>query len=329
MNDEQHHKLEIDYREFRDGDETAIVSFFNFVFGRNMAIADWEWAYRENPARRIDIVLAFCGSTLVGVLAAIPLHFQVQGRYIDVARMQDGMVHPDYRGRGIFIGLVDALTDVLRRKHLDLVVQFPNNNSFPVFMNKLEYCNPGDIFTFSLPAGHLTARETTCITAEIEDPGLLDQSDADFMGRCLNRYQIYNNRNLEYLHWRYNSRSGKQYFVLRVREAERQVALIIFKLYTAASSVDLVEFFADPEVGNIHDLLNIIKLFYNERGISVTGFNIWSFPHYADHERLLQAGFEKTEFLTHIITKSFLPETVANAGCATAFYLSMGDSDVY
>ena len=75
MNTLQEKDTPITYRQFKEGDEHAIVRLFNFVFNRNITVEQWDWAYMENPERRLDIIIAFQGKQLVGQSAGTPLLF--------------------------------------------------------------------------------------------------------------------------------------------------------------------------------------------------------------------------------------------------------------
>lgn len=317
------------YREYSDGDEHAIVELYNYVFKRNITVDDWHWAYRENPVERRDIILAFCGSTLVGQSASVPLTYCCRGTLVRATRMQNVMVHPDFQGMGIFTQALKRMTDYIYRQNLDLVVTFPNNNSLPTFIRKLDYRHVDDVFTYQMSDDALTTPGSHELTVTIDECARFSETDHNFMLKCLNQYVFFNSRDAHYLAWRYNTRSKKDYRVLRAYHGDTLTALVVFKYYSDASGVDLVEFFTDSGTNIIAYLLNEIRGYYASRNVPVHSYNIWLFPHYALFTWFIETGFKQTPFSTHVVCKSFSPATESGSELRTSYYLSMGDSDVY
>jgi RimJ/RimL family protein N-acetyltransferase len=300
---------DIIYRPYTDGDETAIVSLFNFVFNRNMVTPQWEWAYKKNPENRLDIILAFAGDKLVGQSASTPLRFCFKKNLVRSTRTQNVMVHPDFRGMGIFTETLKQLTDYIYEKNLDLVVTFPNNNSIPTFIRKLDYHHLADIFTYTLPVSALPDIGKNNLSITIDETIRFSESDRQFMLSCLCMYDVFNVRQPEYLHWRFSTESGKKYLMVRAFQGEQQVALVIFKYYSDGRSVDLVEFFAEPNKTFITIVLTAIRDYFSKSDNGIESLNIWLFPHYHFYPILREIGFEKSTFSTHVVTKSFSPAT--------------------
>lgn len=322
-------KCNILYREYQDGDEKAIVDLFNNVFKRTFTVDDWHLAFRENPVQRLDIILAFCGDRLVGQSASIPLTYRCKGALVQATRTQNVMVHPDYQGRGIFTQTLKKLTDYIYRQKVDLVVTFPNNNSLPVFIKKLDYHHVDDIYTYQLPIDSLKTPKSEDLTITISESAGFDEDDHEFILKCINRYDIFNFRDVRYLKWRYNIRSKKNYRILRAYQANVLTALVVFKYYSDASGVDLVEFISDSQINIVGELLKKIWDYYSTLNIPVNSYSVWLFPHYSLFDFFIETGFKKTTFSTHVVSKSFSPETANGSEIRTSYYLSMGDSDVY
>lgn len=321
---------EITYREYREGDEHDIIGLFNLVFRRDITARDWNWAFRENPLQRKDIFLAFCGPRLVGQAASVPLRFTFRGESIQVTRPQNVMVHPDLQNRGIFTELLRRLTRYIREQHLDLVVTFPNNNSLPTFIRKLDYTHVTEIPTYILPSVRMkeggAESSTSC---RIEELPAFTPADGEFILSCLARYEIFNARDLDYLAWRYSRGSGKEYHILRTYEGSHLTGLIVFKLYGENQSVDLVEFFLREGTSPVGPALSAIYDYLREKGIGISSFNIWLLPHYTHYPLFRESGFGRSDFVSHLVTRSFSPKTSGRSPDSTSFYLSMGDSDVY
>lgn len=322
-------KCDIVYREYSNGDEKAIVDLFNYVFKKNITIDDWHWAYLENPVERRDIILAFCKSKLVGQSASAPLTYCCRGTLVRATRTQNVMVHPDFQGIGIFTRTLKKMTEYIFRENLDLVVTFPNNNSLPTFVRKLDYRHVDDIFTYQLSDDGVKTSDSNALTITIDESATFSKTDHSFMLKCLNQYDFFNFRDLRYLAWRYNARSKKDYHVLRAYRDDYLTALVVFKYYPDASGVDLVEFFTDSKTNIVASLLKKIQEYYTNQSVPVHSYSIWLFPHYAIFPFCIETGFEKTHFSTHVVSKSFSRATENGYELRTSYYLSMGDSDVY
>lgn len=105
-------------REYRPGDETAIVELFSAVFGASMTIAQWRWKYAADRDSGPWAQLAFnTAGRLVGHAGAVPLRGWRQGQPTPFFQIGDVMVHPDARGqlggRNLFTRLARALLTAL------------------------------------------------------------------------------------------------------------------------------------------------------------------------------------------------------------------------
>ncbi len=89
-------------REFRPGDEGALLAAFNRIFAdadpsfRPRTRAEWDWAFRDNPAG-FRIWLAFWEGQVVAQYAALPCRVWIDGRESTFAQIVDSMVDPEHR----------------------------------------------------------------------------------------------------------------------------------------------------------------------------------------------------------------------------------------
>ena len=63
----------------------------------------------------------------------------------------DTMTHPEYRNRGLFVELCNLTIDLCRQTKVKLLFGFPNQNSYPGFVNKLGWTSTGRLECFCLP----------------------------------------------------------------------------------------------------------------------------------------------------------------------------------
>ncbi|HRD65338.1 MAG TPA: GNAT family N-acetyltransferase [Candidatus Competibacter sp.] len=100
-------------RDYRPGDEQAIVGLFDQVFGKRLTENQWRWKYVADGSIP-PLRLAFDASgRLAGHAGAIPLRGWRRGRPLPFFQICDVMVHPDARGglgdRNLFARLVRGL----------------------------------------------------------------------------------------------------------------------------------------------------------------------------------------------------------------------------
>jgi hypothetical protein len=318
---------EIVFRGYQPGDEHQILDLFNREYHRKVDSSQWLWIYTQNPLRRNDLVLAFCGPSLVGELGAVPLTLRHKDRLIGATRLQNLIVDPAYRSRGIYRESVMRLTRQLEQQGVDFVIGFPNDNSFPAFIKHLDYRHLGEMPLHRLTLDVRPAEPGPAYEHRARPDAVFDEADSVFVESHLSGFEIVNHRRLEYLNWRYHPNTGKEYRTLRCYEGDRQVGLAVFKVFPPDGSIDLVEFLLPPDPGAVLGALAAIRDTCGRSGPTV--FNTWSMDHYPWHSALLAAGFRDTGQTTHVIYRRLSARCPDRCGDLRAYYLSLGDSDVY
>jgi len=178
--DQRNNQDEITYRGFREGDEKDILDLFNHVFNRNWPLSRWTWENKNNPYSTTYFNLAINNQKIIGQSGAIPLLFNYKGETIKTTRVQNVMVHPDFRKRGIFFQTLKNLTEYLKSKGEDFIITFPNDNSFPAFM-KLDYHHLFEMFTYNLSVDSLEKNIDKELRFDINEKPEFNQEDRDFM----------------------------------------------------------------------------------------------------------------------------------------------------
>jgi len=131
-------------RSYREGDEYQILQLRKTVFGDidavRLNISTWNWQFKNNPAGKAWIYVAEDHGEIVGQYAAIPTRILWKGREHLFAFSCDTMTHPDYRNQGMFSMLANELYHSISRQHnVETVWGFPNNQSLPGFVRRLNW----------------------------------------------------------------------------------------------------------------------------------------------------------------------------------------------
>ncbi len=137
---------DVELREYRPGDETAILATFNLVFREvcgdsyvDRTLERWRWEFADNP-QGMRVMLAVTSDGLVaGQYAGVPMRVwsAQHGRELSFFHAVDSMVHPDYRKglrkKSLFIevaeryfetwgGVADELGQASLDGHVDVLV---------------------------------------------------------------------------------------------------------------------------------------------------------------------------------------------------------------
>lgn len=316
----------ITYRSYRDGDEEQILNVYNSIFTKHQTLSQWRWAYEQNPVRRPHAILAFCDERLIAHVAVMPLVLSQDGQILHASRLQHAFVHPDFRGRGIFTEVLNRLTRDLAESAVDFALAFPTaeRHSFPGIL-KVGYTHGFDIFEFRLDVSRGVGAPEGPLTVEIEEVPVFRTADVHFIQGELAPFAIVNARSVEYLMWRFHPDSGNAYRIVRAWMSGEQVGLAVVKSFPAGRSIDLVEFLFRNDERIVRSGLQAIHTYFQNE--QPTSLMVWSMDHYPVHPCLARVGFEKGR-TTHVVYK-WLSSRSHHSNAPDAFYLAMGDSDVY
>jgi hypothetical protein len=319
---------DIYYRNYIQGDQEKIVELYNLVFNKNLSLSRWQWIYHQNPIDRRDIILGFSGKSMIAQSAGVPLVIKGNGFMLKASRIQDVMVHPEFRNRGIFLESLRRLTAYLYDREIDFVITFPNDNSLTSFISKLDYQFIEDIYTYSLPIKNIQVENLNNLT--IIMPNVLDffPEDVSFITNFLDSYNIYNPRSLDYLSWRFSNITEKKYHIMRVYDQDSLVGFAVFKLFPGNMSIDLLEFYCTSDTTILNTMLKNIAQFFQKQSISVSDINIWLRRDHWLYNPFIKIGVEKRDVKTHVVFKDFSTNCLSRL-TETSFFLSMSDSDVY
>jgi GNAT superfamily N-acetyltransferase len=312
------------FRAFQDGDEPAVLALFDLEYGRGSRSAEWFWAFRANPVGRMDLLLAFDDDRLVGELGAVPLRMTCGGTEFAATRLQNLVIHPDVRGRGVFREASRRLDALLRETGVDLVIGFPNARSFPIFQGPLGYLHVADLPTWTLRAQDITAATDSDVDIRIGPSAALDDADAVWLQRCAGS-ALATLRDPAYMNWRYHPSSGKSYRFVRAARHGDMVGLAVFKVYGPGDSVDLLEWAVPGDPPAVTAMLASLAESVGHGAV----FSTWMHPGDPSREGLRAAGFAPSSRVTHLIARSLSDRAPACLADPDVWHLSMGDSDVY
>ncbi len=245
-------------REYSAGDRDSLCELHKLVFGAQVSVERWTWQHQGNPAGQAVIVLAESNQGIVGQYALIPLRMKIENGMCLGGLSVDTMVHPDYRGQGMFVILGKQAYDRAGRRGIRFVYGFPNENIHYARFTKLGWTdlhrgiplwikplNLGSIFrkrfidnkllaNLGDKAGHMAIsvlyRSPRSIPAcSIQETPCFD-GRFDFLWEEASKgYNVMVARDKVYLSWRYTEKPGESYTTFIAEREEKLIGYIVVK----------------------------------------------------------------------------------------------------
>lgn len=126
-------------REATPDDDVALAGLFRLVFGFDRSSTHYRWKFADNPAGAPVIALAEDRGEVVGQYALWPVQLRLGLTTANGAQSLDTMTHPDYRGQGMFTVLAEECMRYAMARGIEALYGFPNENSYPGFVRKLDW----------------------------------------------------------------------------------------------------------------------------------------------------------------------------------------------
>lgn len=111
-------------------------TIFNKVFDQEANEQSWKRKHYDNPLHngRCYLMCAYDGDKLVGINGFGLINYNYNGTEFRAVESCDTAVDQNYRGRGIFIHMIENAETIFKNMGLDFMVGFPNDNSYHGFI---------------------------------------------------------------------------------------------------------------------------------------------------------------------------------------------------
>jgi GNAT superfamily N-acetyltransferase len=117
-------------RFYEEGDEKSIVELINLTIpSARYSMERWLWEYKNNPYGFLAAV-AECDGRIVGHMGLFFLRLKVGDRIILGSQACDLGIHPEFRGKGLFLAIGKALMIKAGEQGVSLTYGFPNRPSY-------------------------------------------------------------------------------------------------------------------------------------------------------------------------------------------------------
>lgn len=243
------------------GQKDQILDLRKIVFGDDdvdkLMPEFWDWEFEENYAGKTKIYLAV-DETAVGHYAVCPSNIQVDNEVKKGSIVVDVMTHPDYRFQGMFVALGRYSLEQSGIEGVDFSYGFPIRKAvlpghlkvgWKVVMPLPVYVYPVDftqLFKKFIKSSYLSsvlgffpqliykaisAMERKSTNYEIvEDCKFVDTKELkDFVQKTQKQHRIMQQRNFEFLDWRYNQNKWRKYHMIFVYQNKELVGYVVLR----------------------------------------------------------------------------------------------------
>lgn len=119
-------------RRYEPADREDVLALDQLVWERARSERWFAWKYEENPyVDGVPVFVARADGRVVGARPFMGFRLRCGGTTVPALQPSDTMVHPEYRGRGIFTAMNEAALSHYAEAESRLCFNFPNGQSWP------------------------------------------------------------------------------------------------------------------------------------------------------------------------------------------------------
>jgi hypothetical protein len=336
----RNHVVDPVFRVATAADLPQLRALFGASFGHVRAEAYDRWRFFETPYGPAPTIVADRDGALIASYTVWPNRLNVGGEVVRGAISMDTMTHPAHRGGGLFLKLAQACYAQLAKDGYEILYGFPNTNSYPGFIRRLNWDHVTDVAFYRrwinryarkpapLPAvGRIVAAMspkvvTSGFAIEQREPAADEVTKLRDFVPTQNLCRI--ERAPEWLAWRYHPPLGKSYAWLCAHaNGVLQGACAISYDPADRRSMMLAELFGAPTA------LPVLAGAALDAAARLGAEQVQAMCLDPDLEKALAAnGFERRE-TTPLIVKALTLRTLkANVHDAKAWRIFGGDFDI-
>lgn len=354
-------KKELKYRKASYSDLYALSEFrkhFPVVPVEDQKPGFYQWKCFENPVMEGELWVADVDGIIVGIKSVTPRLISRLGDVVIAGEMGDSFVHPDYRGRGIFSALTRIARDAACKNRITFMYHTPNQNSRPIYENKLGHAEIEDmnvrslvyplnvqnllkkkyrkvpfaaaislIFGLSLMTIRtfhaLMARQSSVL---ISREFVASEDFDNLYKRVSSRYDVSVIRDRNYINWRFFKALGNYLVLIAKSEEGDTLGYIVGKTFTIDSvkSGYIADFLIDDKEPYVFHklLLDLLAYFRREEVDLVVA---WANEHSFYKKVLLNFGFLNRSKIPVFCYMNEIGERMARE--RLIWHFTMADSD--
>lgn len=289
--------MTLEIRLAREDDKNNVLKLLNSVFERQQRSAHsrddryWDWKFLQSPFGRSILSVAEIGHEIVGVDNLWPWEFNFLGNTYCAFQPCDSVVHPNFRGQGIFKKLRLHGLEIAKGNKPAFLFNFPNNQSLRTNLS-LGWHHMGLIPWYVSPLQPLRVFAGIACAGRTESLNICDNYKLDVVSlEIVNKKNPFPtsyvgiNRKAGYYDWRYVNHPMRHYgMILTERGNYSTSAIFTVNKRGSLNEMFIVELLGSPEIAS--DLLRDIISAAKEMDISLLAMmknslffstNVWQY----------------------------------------------------
>lgn len=328
----------ISYRLYTEEDYTDYVKLYKKVFNKEISSNYFKWKF-ENDKNPAIIFCAFNSEgKMVGSRVVLLTEIFENGHVIKGAQSIDSMVDSTYRGMGIYKNLNLMAVEELRKKNVNRILTFPNENSFPP-LNKLGW---KEVYSISIkikilnykhlfPAIPVLKKLLTLkdnmrrnyqisSNVNISEVQHFNVEIVNFIYETL-KSRTHQRRSSDYLEWKYNEKPGSEYVKLLLKVENTLVGFfVIRKNKNNYRTIGTILECIITEGQNRKKMMRVLLTYLRSKNFDIV--KIWSYEKAQLNSSLLSLGF-----ITRKTPLKFALNQIDDQGEDGEWFISAGDAD--
>jgi len=238
-------------RSANESDKEQVLKLLNDVFSSQQRMeyerdnAYWNWKFRDSAYGPSILTVAEYEAKIIGVDHLWPWEFRYKGEPLKAVQPCDAVVHPDYRGRGLFKTMRKYGLEEAERQGYQIAFNFPNENSLPgnrsvgaIYLGQISWW-----VRILKPFNLVKNRLFTSEKKDFQLPGAYNLN-IEIIDKLAAQFKVTDeiitiHRVPGFHHWRYAAHPSRTYGMIDVRDGSKQT-IVVFTVNPKGSSREMV-----------------------------------------------------------------------------------------
>jgi len=211
-----------------------------------------EWQYLTNPSGKPFLLTSRenVSNDLAGQYLVLPVKFTLADSVVNGSLSLNTLTSPKYQGKGLFTKMAKATFYECANENAHFTIGFPNPNSYPGFVKKLDFHHLGDIPLLIKPLRYFnlafsffkkrhqkhggdikikTLNNNSSIKSFDFNDVTLEAKYNKFWETIKSQYSASVNKDFAYMYWRFHSLPTREYNVFYVEEDNEIKGVIVLR----------------------------------------------------------------------------------------------------
>lgn len=295
------------------------LNLYKLCFNGYMNKEILKWRYLDNPYDDFLVVVAMENNTIIGNCSGSPVEIMENCKTYKAALAMNNMVHPDYRGKGLFVLLGNQINELVENKGYKLIFSFPNYLSNPIYVKKVGMYVVYEIPTLILDLNNSIEDIKETISVSEDNKFLLTYPTNTNTSK-----KLYIKKSSQYLKWRYCNNPTCDYKNFITKRGNIVESYLICKEYE--NKINIV----DINTSSLQDFTSLINhVTQYAKSLNKKELTIWYPIGTEQHILLEKLRFRNGYPVTYFSTKVFSDDNTSLYYDYRNWLINSGDDNVY